>query len=71
MSKVVWGPQEAVKDAKERVKDIASTPKRKVAEVAGRAKPKCITIGHQPPKKGKKRGKGIYCQRPECGAELL
>lgn len=71
MEKVVWGPQEAVKDAKERLKDVASAPKRKASEIVGRNKPGCLQIGHQPPKKGKKHGKGIFCQRPECGAELL
>ena len=71
MDKIVWGPQDAVKGAKEKVKDIASAPKRKIAEVADRNKPKCITVGHQRPKGSKKHGKGIFCQRPDCGAELL
>lgn len=71
MDKVVWGPQDAVRDVKGRFKDAASVPKRKVAEVVGRKKPGCETLGHKPPKGGKKRGKGIFCQRDTCGAELL
>lgn len=69
----LWAAQDAVKDAVDTAKNVASAPKRKAQETAQRVREaidptSCGKIGHKLPK-GKKRGRGTNCEK--CGIEML